>query len=137
MRFRTGEGLTVIGTFTVETHHQGAPGLAHGGVLTAAFDEAFGALQVFFQEPAVTASLRTEFRRPVPVGTVLHITTWVDAREGRKLWMSGDARLDSPDGPVALLAEALFVFVPAEHFERHGRPVDDATARGGVRYVNP
>ena len=135
MRFTTAEDLSVTGTFTVHAHHQGAPGLAHGGLLTTAFDEAFGALQAYFREAAVTASLRTEFRRPVPVGTVLHLTCRVDAREGRKLWVSGDARL-GPDGPVAVRADALFVFVPADHFARHGRAEDVAAARA-ERAVNP
>jgi acyl-coenzyme A thioesterase PaaI-like protein len=128
MRFTVGEDLTITGTFAVQVHHQGAPGLAHGGAVAAAFDEALGALQVLFHEAAVTASLQTEFRRPVPVGTVLHMVSRVDRREGRKLWVSGEARLDAPDGPVAAKASALFVFVPEEHFTQHGRPEDVAAA---------
>jgi acyl-coenzyme A thioesterase PaaI-like protein len=130
MRFTTGDALSVHGTFTVEEHHQGAPGLAHGGVLTAAFDEALGALQSFFREPAVTASLQTQFRRPVPVGAVLHLDCRVDGRDGRKLWCSGVGRLDDPGGPVAVQAEALFVFVDHAHFTRYapagyvGQPVN-------------
>lgn len=118
LRFTTGERLTITTSFTTHTHHQGSPGIAHGGVLTAVFDEALGALQVYFEQRAVTASLETEFRRPVPVGAPVHLETRVDAREGRKLWVSGEARLRSPDGPVAARAKALFVFVPDEHFER-------------------
>jgi acyl-coenzyme A thioesterase PaaI-like protein len=125
---RAGEGVGVTAEFTVREAHQGAPGLAHGGAVAAAFDEALGALQVFFGEPAVTASLQTEFRRPVPVDSVLHLQCRVDAREGRKLWVSGVARLDGPDGPVAAKASALFVFVPREHFSEHGRPEDVAAA---------
>jgi len=104
----------------VERHHQGAPGLAHGGVITAAFDEALGTLTTYFQQPAVTASLQTQFRRPVPVGSEVHLLVRVDRREGRKLWVSGEARLDAPDGPLAADATALFVFVGAEHFTAHG-----------------
>lgn len=122
MRLTAGEGLTVTGKFTVQTHHQGAPGLAHGGVLATAFDEALGALQVFFREPAVTANLTTDFRRPVPVGTVVHLQSRVDGRDGRKLRVSGDARLDAPDGPIAAQASALFVFVRSEHIARHVHP---------------
>jgi acyl-coenzyme A thioesterase PaaI-like protein len=137
MRFTAGEDLTIDGTFTVEPHHQGAPGLAHGGVLATAFDEALGALQTFFREPAVTASLQTRFRRPVPVGTVLHLHTRVDGRDGRKLWTSGDARLDGPEGPIAVQAEALFVFVPPQHFTDHGRPAEVARWLEGRTPVNP
>ncbi|NMH94202.1 PaaI family thioesterase [Pseudonocardia bannensis] len=143
MRFTAGEDLTVSGTFTVTPEHQGAPGLAHGGLLTAAFDEALGALQVFFREPAVTARLQTHFRRPVPVGTTLYLHARVDRREGRKLWVSAQGRLDAPDGPVAAEADALFLVVPAEHFATYGRPEDVAAVRqnpelhNGYLEVNP
>lgn len=120
LRFRTGGDLTVSGTWTVERHHQGAPGLAHGGVITAAFDEALGTLTAYFGQPAVTASLQTQFRRPVPVGTAVHLHARVDRREGRKLWVSAEARLDAPDGPLAADATALFVSVGPEHFTAHG-----------------
>ena len=50
-----GEGLTLTGTFEVTEHHQGAPGLAHGGLLTAAFDDALGSLNWLLTAPAVTA----------------------------------------------------------------------------------
>jgi hypothetical protein len=33
MRITAREGLAVSGVFTVSEHHQGAPGLAHGGLL--------------------------------------------------------------------------------------------------------
>ncbi|WP_250548557.1 PaaI family thioesterase [Pseudonocardia sp. H11422] len=143
MRFTAGEDLSLSGTFTVTPDHQGAPGLAHGGLLTAAFDEALGALQVFFREPAVTARLQTQFRRPVPVGTTLYLSARVDRREGRKLWVSGQGRLDTLGGPVAAEADALFLIVPAEHFVEHGRPEDvaavqqDPELRNGYLEVNP
>lgn len=131
MRFVAGDGLTVHGEFTVQTHHQGAPGIAHGGALAAAFDEALGSLQSLLREPAVTASLSTQFLRPVPVGAVLHLECRIDARAGRKFWTSGVGRL-GPDGPVAARAEALFVTVPPEHFVRHGAASYDPS-RGGPR----
>jgi acyl-coenzyme A thioesterase PaaI-like protein len=130
LRFRTGKDLTLTGTFRVERRHQGAPGLAHGGVLAAVFDEALGALQVYFREPAVTANLSVDYRKPVPVGSVLHVRARVDGREGRKLMMSGTARLDAPDGPLAASATALYLVVDDEHFTRH-------TADGFDQAINP
>ncbi|MFC4942608.1 PaaI family thioesterase [Pseudonocardia sp. GCM10023141] len=140
LRFTTGEGVSVHGVFQVDPRHQGAPGLAHGGLIAAAFDEALGALQVFTREPAVTASLQTEFRRPVPVGTTLHLMCRLDGRDGRKLWVSGDAHLDDPDGPIAAQATALFLTVPLDHFARHGRTAEVEAAKSelrGRREVNP
>ncbi len=140
MELTVGEGATVTSAFTIENHHQGAPGLAHGGVIAAAFDEALGALQVFLGRPAVTASLTTEFRRPVPTGSVLHLECRVDGRDGRKMWTSGDAHLDAPDGPIVAQGKGLFVEVAPDHFTRHGRAAEVEAARGGTwfgRPVNP
>lgn len=122
MSFVVAEDLAVTSTFAVQRHHQGAPGIAHGGVVSAAFDEALGLLAVHHREPSVTASLQTQFRKPVPVGSVLHLRTRIVGREGRKIWCEGEARLDAPDGPLAATASALFVVVPMTHFAEHGTP---------------
>ena len=114
--------------FLVTDQHQGAPGLAHGGVIAAVFDEALGALQHLIGETAVTASLSTRYRRPVPVGSVLFVRSRIERRDGRKLHVSAVGHLDGPDGPVAAEGTALFVVVPAEHFEQ-GRAEDVEAAR--------
>ena len=49
-----GENLDLTGKFTVTENHQGAPGLAHGGLLSLAFDEALGKLMWLIRTPAVT-----------------------------------------------------------------------------------
>ena len=124
-----GEGLSLTGTFTVSEHHQGAPGLAHGGLLTAAFDDALGSLNWLLSAPAVTGRLETDFRRPVPVGSTLHIEARVVGVKGRKVFTKAVGRLGAPDGPVALTAAALFIQVPIEHFTSNGRPEDVEKAR--------
>lgn len=108
--------------FVVTEGHQGAPGLAHGGLLAAAFDETLGSLAALLRLPAVTGKLETDFRRPVPVDSTLHITATVDGIAGRKIYESAEGRLDAPDGPLAVQARALFVVVGMEHFIKHGRP---------------
>ena len=124
-----GDGLSLTGTFTVTEHHQGAPGLAHGGLLTAAFDDALGSLNWLLSAPAVTGRLETDFRRPVPVGSTLHIRAEVVGVKGRKVFTKAVGRLGAPDGPVALTAAALFIQVPIEHFTSNGRPEDVEKAR--------
>ena len=130
-----GEGLTLRALFSVTEHHQGAPGLAHGGLLSTAFDESLGALNWLTRTPAVTARLETDFRRPVPVGTTLHIDAAITGVQGRKIWTAAVGRLDAWDGPVAVNAAALFLAVDLEHFRQHGRPedVDAAVAEASVR----
>jgi acyl-coenzyme A thioesterase PaaI-like protein len=131
MNSTAGEGLTVHAEFLVTDNHQGAPGLAHGGLLAAAFDEALGSLGALLRIPAVTGRLETDFRRPVPVGSTLHITAQVDGVSGRKIYSSAVGRLDGVDGPVAVQARALFVQVGMEHFTSHGRP-DEARKMFGA-----
>ncbi|WP_043840642.1 PaaI family thioesterase [Amycolatopsis taiwanensis] len=121
MRSTVGEHAHVHAEFTVTEAHQGAPGLAHGGLLACAFDEALGsAVGNLLQRPAVTGKLETDFLRPVPVGSTLFITAKLDGTAGRKIYASADGRLDSADGPIAVRARALFVEVAFEHFTSHG-----------------
>lgn len=120
MSITAGEGLTVEGVFTVSEHHQGAPGLAHGGVLSTALDEILGSLNWLLAGPAVTGRLECVFRRPVPVGTELHVKAQVDGVEGRKVHTSATGRLDAIDGPVAVTASAIFIRVPIQHFLDNG-----------------
>lgn len=117
-----GAGLTVWASFDVGELHQGAPGLAHGGLLAAAFDDVLGSLLQVLGTPAVTARLETDYRLPVPVGSRLHLAAECTGVDGRKIWARGEARLGGPDGPLALTAAALFVAVPLEHFGEHGHP---------------
>ncbi|MEU8203344.1 PaaI family thioesterase [Streptosporangium sp. NPDC049046] len=116
----TPDGITVVAEFTVEETHQGAPGLAHGGVLAAAMDEVIGMSVWLFQRPYVTARLETDYLAPVPVGTALHLRAWCNGMSGRKAYLEAEGRIGSPDGPVAVRAAALFVEVGMEHFAKHG-----------------
>jgi acyl-coenzyme A thioesterase PaaI-like protein len=125
LRATVGEGHSILSQFTVTEAHQGAPGLAHGGLLACAFDEALGTtVGNLLRAPAVTGKLETDFLRPVPVGTTLFIDAHLDGIAGRKIYVSADGRIDAPDGPVAVKARALFVLVDLSHFVNHGRRED-------------
>jgi acyl-coenzyme A thioesterase PaaI-like protein len=110
------EGLEISAQFTVTQNHQGAPGLAHGGLLSLAFDEALGKLMWLLRAPAVTARLETDFLKPVPIGTTLHISARITGQMGRKVYSEAEGRLNGPDGEVAVRAASLFVIVPMKHF---------------------
>ncbi len=114
MRFRVTGPSTVATRVVLADRHQGAPGIAHGGMVALLFDEVLGYTQAFVPEPAVTASLTTDYRRPVPVGEPLELTGSLDRRDGRKLHVSGEIRL--ADGRVAATATGLFLTVPLSHF---------------------
>ncbi len=111
-----GEGLEITAKFTVSENHQGAPGLAHGGLLSLAFDEALGKLMWLLRSPAVTGRLETDFIKPVPMGSTLHITAEITGQVNRKVYTSAIGRLNSADGEIAVRAAALYIIVPMDHF---------------------
>ena len=111
-----GADADLTAEFTVTENHQGAPGLAHGGLLSLAFDEALGKLMWLIRAPAVTARLETDFLKPVPMGTTLHITARITGQVNRKVYTAAEGRLGGPDGEIAVKAAALFVIVPMSHF---------------------
>ncbi|WHM36041.1 MULTISPECIES: PaaI family thioesterase [unclassified Streptomyces] len=142
---RAGAGVTVTAEFTVRPAHQGAPGLAHGGVLATALDETLGSLNWLLQTIAVTGRLETDFVRPVPVDTVLFLEAEVTAVDGRKIYSRATGRIGGPDGPVAVRADALFIEVKVDHFIENGRPQEiqavmsdpDQVRRARAFEVNP
>ena len=116
LKAKVEEGLIISAQFTVTENHQGAPGLAHGGLLSLAFDEALGKLMWLLRSPAVTARLETDFLLPVPIGTTLYISAEIVGQHGRKVYSVAEGRLNGPDGPLAVRAASLFIVVPMKHF---------------------
>ena len=106
----------VRGSFVVTEHHQGAPGLAHGGVIAAAVDEAMGFLIYLLAAPAVTVHLEVNYRKPVPVGSLLELETHVEKIDGRKVFA---VLTGTVDGNVHIEASSIYVKVGVEHFLPH------------------
>jgi acyl-coenzyme A thioesterase PaaI-like protein len=121
----------VEGSFVVTEHHQGAPGLAHGGVISAAVDEGMGYLLWLVGSPAVTARLEVDYRRPVPVGSRLELDARVERTAGRKIWAALVGRVD---GEVAVEARALYLTVDVKHFVPHAKRMGE---RMSDRPYNP
>lgn len=113
----------VLGTIRFAPHHEGGPGLAHGGAVAAVFDDVLGAVPSALHLPAVTASLTVEFRAPAVLGDDLEVEAHLERRDGRKLYTRATMRRGT-----ALLAEAhaLFIVVDLAHFRRTGQPLPDA-----------
>jgi acyl-coenzyme A thioesterase PaaI-like protein len=121
MHVVAGPDVTVDGRFTVGDYHQGAPGLAHGGLVALAMDEVLGGLGWLLRTPMVTGRLQVEYLRPVPVGTALALHAEVDGVDGRRIFSHATAHVDEPDGAMLARAFAVFVAVDIEHFRQHGR----------------
>ena len=135
-----GNAMDITAEFVVSENHQGAPGLAHGGLLSLAFDEALGKLMWLLRAPAVTARLETDFLKPVPMGSKLFITAEITGQVSRKVYCSAVGRLNSVDGEIAVRAAALFVIVPMSHFLQNA-PTEylEAIAKtpGVLAFVDP
>ena len=99
----------VEGRFFVKQDHQGPPGYAHGGVIAAALDEAM-ALLVFGRGTfAVTRRLEVDMVAPVPVGTFVSVSGWVESEGERTLELSAEAA--GEDGRRLAAARGTFVRV--------------------------
>jgi acyl-coenzyme A thioesterase PaaI-like protein len=99
--------------FSFDERHQGAPGIAHGGLVAAALDEACGLLSTWYRFPTVTARIFVRYRRPVPINVELLIRARLTSERGRRLHVEGEIG----DGDETLAeARAAFLHVPLEHF---------------------
>ena len=107
------EGLTEYEAyFSFDERHQGGPGIAHGGLVSAALDEACGLLATWYAFPAVTARMFVRFRRPVPINTELLLRARIDDARGRRIRttgaiVDGDEPLAKRGRPPARAARAL------------------------------
>ena len=114
------------------TFHAG-PRVAHGGWTAAVFDDVMGRSLAQRGVPAVTASLTTDFQKPVPVEEPLAIAVSIDAHEGRRWMLSATLSLVGDAAPLAR-ARGVWVERRSGHFERHEaglkahRAVRDAAA---------
>jgi acyl-coenzyme A thioesterase PaaI-like protein len=112
------DGDAVRGTITFDRHHEGAPGIVHGGAVATVLDDALGSLLIVMGTPAVTANLNFSFRTPALLERPMQIEAWSAGRDGRKLQLHGRL-LDN--ATVIAEAQALFLTVDVTHFESGGR----------------
>jgi acyl-coenzyme A thioesterase PaaI-like protein len=123
-------GDEIHGEVTFSKHHSGAPTFAHGGAVATAIDDCLGFVLYVVGEPAVTAHLEVDYRKPVLLGVRYTLLAKVDGRDGRKVYASIVMR--EPDGDVAAEGQAIFVTVSVEHFMREltEEQIKEATERG-------
>ena len=113
---------------TFREPHQGGPGIAHGGIVGAALDEACGLLATWHRFPTVTARIAIRYRKPAPINRTLRVSARVVSERGRRIEIAGELR----DGEELLAeAEGTFLHVPLEHFlaTPEGRAAGEAWAR--------
>ena len=123
------EGLEEYEAYvSFDERHQGGPGLVHGGLVSAALDEACGLLATWYRFPTVTARIFVRYRHPVPINTELLLRAELESSRGRRIRIR--ARLTDGDENLAE-ARGAFLHVPLEHFlsTPEGRAAADAWRR--------
>lgn len=115
-------------TFSFDERHQGGPGIVHGGLVSAALDEACGLLATWYRFPTVTGRIFVRFRRPVPINRELEVESWVTGSRGRRIHVDAALR---DEGELLAEARAAFLHVPLEHFlvTPEGRAAGEAWRR--------
>ena len=114
--------------FRFDERHQGGPGMVHGGLVSAALDEACGLLATWYRFPTVTERMFVRFRRPVPINTELLLGATLTSSHGRRLHVDGV--LSDGHEPLAD-ARGAFLHVPLAHFlaTPEGRAAGEAWER--------
>jgi acyl-coenzyme A thioesterase PaaI-like protein len=84
------EDKVIRGEVTFGNAYEGAPGCAHGGYVSAIFDEALGMACIFSDAPGMTGTLTIRYRKPTPIHVPLRIEARIDGVDGRKIHASGE-----------------------------------------------
>ncbi len=100
--------------YVVPERFQGAPGMAHGGIVAALLDEACGQIVRPVLSPAVTSRLETRYLAPVPVEEPLRISAHLVEADERRA--TAEATILDESGLVLAHARAELTLVRPEHF---------------------
>lgn len=107
------KGVVQFGPYT-----QGPPGCVHGGASASIMDAATGVCVNKSFPACVTASLTTNYKSLLPLGSTAIVESWIDKVEGRKIFSI--AELKSPDGKVTYVtANALFIQLQPQGENKH------------------
>ncbi len=110
MRVRS-EGERVVAEVCLARCFEGAPGLAHGGIIASMFDQLFGSLLVRLGVPALTGKLNVRYRKPTPIGAPLTMEGAVKKVLGRRYMCEATLRCDDV---VVAESDVMMVAVESE-----------------------
>ncbi|XP_040900722.1 acyl-coenzyme A thioesterase THEM4 isoform X3 [Toxotes jaculatrix] len=98
---------------------EGPPGHVHGGAIATMIDTVTGTHASLLSAPVMTANLNINYRNPIPLGSTVLIESCLDAKEGRKTFIS--CKVSSTDGSkLHTEATALFLSINVSHLLRRG-----------------
>lgn len=105
------DGEYVWTDFTPADHHQGWPGVLHGGIVSAVLDETIGRVAFLYDRWVQTAKLEVRFKRPAPLGQRLRATGEL-TRDARRLMEMQGALTVADTGEVLAEATGTFLRLP-------------------------
>lgn len=98
----------VVCFFQGGPHLQGMPGFTHGGAIAAIIDATVGTCAFRARGIVMTANLNINYKRPIPLRSVVVINSQLDKVEGRKVFVSCDVRSVKEE---TLYSEATGLFI--------------------------
>jgi len=107
---------TVYATVRFGPKAQGPPGHAHGGAISAVFDEIMGATCWFNQLPALTAQYTTRFFKTLPLEQTVLFESHIKAQDEEKIKLK--TRVMDTNGIIYAEAKGLFIAMDGDKFER-------------------
>ena len=106
----TQAGDRVVTEFIPQAHHQGFPGVLHGGILATLLDETLSRTGALRGEWLMTGKIEVRFKRPAPIGRPLRV--WGEIRRERNGALDAAGAVELEDGSVVADARGLFVRLP-------------------------
>jgi acyl-coenzyme A thioesterase PaaI-like protein len=130
------DGDGVRAAFVPPVRTEGYTGMVHGGIITTVLDEVMAWSLYRHNIWAVTGSLTTRYRKPIPLGEQTTARGFLVRDRGRAIEVRGEIRRDA-DGALLADATATFVRVPESQArtwqERYGAIGNRVTAEGEGR----
>ncbi len=103
---------TVSAEFTPDRHHEGWPGIVHGGVVSALLYEVMENWPYLNGSVTMMRSMDIRLLKPASIGQRITAVSWMDRRDGRNMWVDG--KLECRDAIIARGRASLVVLTDAQ-----------------------
>lgn len=113
------EDDTIACDFQPREEHQGFPGVIHGGIIAALFDEALNRTSMLAEQPvwSMTGRLEVRYRRYVPYGPLLRIRASLNRQRGRMVQAIGTLTLADDENVVLAEAQGTFMALSTDQLD--------------------
>lgn len=96
---------------SLSSRFEGWAGMTHGGIVSAILDEVMAWSLAGADRFGFTARLEVDFKRPVPIGTLIRAEGWTTERRRRRFDTRGEVT-DVASGVLLAEASAIYLAVP-------------------------